>query len=353
MFRFDRDCIDKSLPVPPAAQLRGLISYLISNGELAFGTRLPSVRELAGRLGLASKTVHKVYQQLNRAGLIEMRRGAGAFVARDPRSVPALSQRTNDFRHHIDVLIDEADGLGLTATQLMAMIGAQMQARRLRAGLRIAFVGIFDAPTQAYVDEIRPFLAREDSVEITTIDRLTADPEERARLADTDLVLTFVNREHEVKALLPDLRVLPLRFIPAEATRLRLAAIDPRAQLAAVTRFQEYIAIMRPSIRMFAPHLSDIVVTCVDAPDLAEIIRASDVVVYATGADGVAELCAPRHDVFEYRHAPDRGEIVRILQPLLVELRMQSRASEPGSDRLPAIDRADGTSDAADNAAPN
>ena len=320
MFRFDRDCIDKALPVPVATQLRGLIAYLISNGELAFGARLPSVRDLAERLGLASKTVHQVYQQLQKSGLITMRRGLGAFVARDPRALPHLSDRVALFRSHIDGLIDEAASLGIAPVQLVAMVSAQFQARRLRSGLRIVFVGIFEAPTCASADEIRPFLAREDRIEVTTIDQLEGSADERGRFADADLALTFVHREHDVRALLPDLQVLPLRFIPAEATRLKLAAIDPRARLAAVTKFPEYIAIMRPSIRQFAPHLSDIVVTSVGAPGMPDIVCASDVIVYATGADEVAALCGTRQRAFEYRHAPDHGEIERILVPLLGRL---------------------------------
>src|SRR5262245_55122963 len=39
--------VDRDLPVPLGVQLRGLIEYGITCGELAAGERLPSVRELA------------------------------------------------------------------------------------------------------------------------------------------------------------------------------------------------------------------------------------------------------------------------------------------------------------------
>ena len=51
----------------------------------ATGTRLPTVRELAGQLGLATNTVARAYRELEVAGLLETRRRFGTFVARaDP-----------------------------------------------------------------------------------------------------------------------------------------------------------------------------------------------------------------------------------------------------------------------------
>ena len=73
--------IDRDLPVPFGVQLRGLIEYGIACGELAPGSRLPSVRELAALLGLAPMTVSQVYKELKASGLLEGRAGAGTCVA--------------------------------------------------------------------------------------------------------------------------------------------------------------------------------------------------------------------------------------------------------------------------------
>ena len=72
--------IDRELPVPFGVQLRGLIEYGIACGELAPGSRLPSVRDLAASLGLAPMTVSQVYKELKASGLIEGRAGTGTFV---------------------------------------------------------------------------------------------------------------------------------------------------------------------------------------------------------------------------------------------------------------------------------
>src|SRR5215213_10559619 len=73
--------IDRELPVPVGVQLRGLIEYGIACGELAPGTRLPSVRGLAADLHLAPMTVSQVYKELSASGLLQSRAGSGTFVA--------------------------------------------------------------------------------------------------------------------------------------------------------------------------------------------------------------------------------------------------------------------------------
>jgi DNA-binding transcriptional regulator YhcF (GntR family) len=327
MFLIDRTSIDKSLPVPVGQQLYGLLSYAISHGDMPYGERLPSVRELANEVGLAPMTVNKVYKDLRSAGLIEIRSGLGAYVARDPRRLIGQQPQIVELRRRIEELVGQAIELSIPPDELLSMINSQMQVRRLRVGLRLVFVGIFEGPARAYVDEIRPFLAGEDQVDVTTIDALRSDGDLRRRCVEADAVLTFVHRQAEVEGMLTGARLLALRFIPSEATRRALAGLDPRDRIAAVTRFQEYIAIMRPSIRQFAPHVSDIQVTWSDAADLTDVLKGRDVVIYATGADSITALLAPGVRHFEYRHSLDPGEITRLLVPFLSTLRSERAAA--------------------------
>ena len=57
----------------------------IRDGELTPGTRLPTVRELAGQINLAVNTVARAYRELEAAGILETKGRFGTFVARaDP-----------------------------------------------------------------------------------------------------------------------------------------------------------------------------------------------------------------------------------------------------------------------------
>jgi GntR family transcriptional regulator len=87
--------VDLSRPVPPYEQLRAQIAGLVTAGHLPPGARLPSVRQLAGDLGLAPGTVARAYSELEADGLITTRHRGGTFIAMaaDPASEDAARQR--------------------------------------------------------------------------------------------------------------------------------------------------------------------------------------------------------------------------------------------------------------------
>lgn len=331
MFRIDASSIDRSLPVPVGTQLHGLLTYVLTSGDIPAGTKIPSVRQMAADLAIAPMTVAQVYRRLRDVGIVQMRQGLGAFTAEAPRRRDGGAQSAiGALRSDIDRLISKAERLGVSNLALASLVHAQGRLRRPSCGLHIVFAGIFENPTRDYVRQIQPFLGTTDLVEIVTMDGLKASPDTRRLATEADLVLTFLNREAELKTVLPEAEILGLRFIPSEHTRKALAGLDPRTQVAAVTHFRDYIAIMRPSIREFAPHVSDIRVTWSSAPDLDETIAGCDAVIFASGADHVESRVRPGVPCFEYRHAPDPGALENLLVPYLAGLR-SSKASVSGS----------------------
>lgn len=61
-------------------QVAEQIAGLIKAGEFDIGERLPSERELAGKLGVSRPTVREAMIALEIAGLVEVRTGAGIFI---------------------------------------------------------------------------------------------------------------------------------------------------------------------------------------------------------------------------------------------------------------------------------
>jgi GntR family transcriptional regulator len=51
-------------------------------GSLAVDEALPSVRQLAGELRINPNTVSQAYRELEREGVVEVRRGQGTFVVK-------------------------------------------------------------------------------------------------------------------------------------------------------------------------------------------------------------------------------------------------------------------------------
>jgi len=73
--------IDPDAPAAPYEQVRAQIAEQARGGVLPVGHRLPTVRALAGELGLAVNTVAKAYRALETDGVIETRGRHGTFVA--------------------------------------------------------------------------------------------------------------------------------------------------------------------------------------------------------------------------------------------------------------------------------
>jgi GntR family transcriptional repressor for pyruvate dehydrogenase complex len=67
------------------------IRRLIATEHLAEGTRLPSERDLAERFGASRPMVSQALRMLSLMGLVEIRRGSGAYVLRRPQTMVTAS----------------------------------------------------------------------------------------------------------------------------------------------------------------------------------------------------------------------------------------------------------------------
>src|SRR5437660_12717600 len=72
--------------VPIYLQLMEQVKHGIETGALRPGEQLPGIRPLAEELVINPNTVAKAYRELEHEGVIELRHGAGAFVAASARS---------------------------------------------------------------------------------------------------------------------------------------------------------------------------------------------------------------------------------------------------------------------------
>ena len=78
-------------------QIEVQIRALIVSGQLAEGTMLPSIRELASTLKCSVITIRRVYQDLENEGLLRTRQGTGTFVA-------SVGQEARDRHRHMAVI---------------------------------------------------------------------------------------------------------------------------------------------------------------------------------------------------------------------------------------------------------
>ncbi len=82
--------LDAQSAQPLHAQLAGIIAVAAREGTLAAGTRLPSIRQAAGSLGVSPGTVTAAYRSLVGMGWVESRPGSGYFI---PERIQAVVVR--------------------------------------------------------------------------------------------------------------------------------------------------------------------------------------------------------------------------------------------------------------------
>jgi len=315
--------LDRALPVPLNTQLRGLIEFGIALGELQPGQRLPAVRELAERAGIAPMTVATVYRELRLSGLLETKAGAGTYVGALHAGQGLRSVNMRKLQRRIDNLFNEAESCGLAPALVASMVNA-----RIARGptpihpVRLMMVGNFLDTTQLYADRIYEHLCNQDMISATTVDALKTG----AQLTPGyDLWVTLAHRRGDVEALLPPgTPLVGLSFIPAEETRAQLAIIDPMARVGIVSVFPEFMPLMKPGVLRFTPHIANAEVRLLSDPGLKTFLQSLDVLVYASGAEATREDLLPGKKAIEFRYVPDPHAIQQTLIPAIEKLRAES-----------------------------
>ncbi len=115
---------NQASPIPPYEQISLQIRTLIASAQLAPGTLLPSVRQLARDLGVAQNTVVRAYNELEHGGWVVTSERKGVMVAPHP---PILTeeQRQQRLEQAISELLVTAHQLGVSAENIHAEVDRQ------------------------------------------------------------------------------------------------------------------------------------------------------------------------------------------------------------------------------------
>jgi GntR family transcriptional regulator len=107
-------------PRPVYRQIADEIQRAVSIGLLKPGEAVPATRQLAAELKLNPNTVQHAFRILVQEGVIEMRRGLGAFVAAAPRDSKRSARVVA--RQIAERALREAFRHGLLASDLMSAL---------------------------------------------------------------------------------------------------------------------------------------------------------------------------------------------------------------------------------------
>jgi len=120
--------IDRGLDAPVYEQVAGQLLRLVASGALVPGTPLPSVRQLAGNLGVSLNTIARAYRRLEAEGFLVIRDRAGVVVAAPAQEVEGSARaRLLDQMRATLARLRQA---GMGTDELLIVVRREIQALR-------------------------------------------------------------------------------------------------------------------------------------------------------------------------------------------------------------------------------
>jgi len=115
-----------SLGVPIYLQLVEQVKHAIETGALRPGDQLPSIRPLAEELVINANTVAKAYRELEREGVVELKHGAGAFVADTARARQGGGEKFRDAQPLVAAAVEQLRARGWSDEEIRRLFEAEL-----------------------------------------------------------------------------------------------------------------------------------------------------------------------------------------------------------------------------------
>ena len=116
--------IDTNTRRPIYQQVAEGIKALIARGELAEGTPLPPVRQVAAELGVNLNTIAVAYRELQSEGLVTVKHGSGAVVA---SRTAAVGQTDDELRRPLRTALTQLVLAGLPRTRILNIVSEELR----------------------------------------------------------------------------------------------------------------------------------------------------------------------------------------------------------------------------------
>src|SRR6267143_326053 len=325
-------------PIPIRRQLMEQLRHAIETGGVPRDQALPSIRELAGFLGVNPNTVARVIDDLKRLGYVDARRGKGVFVAPAPPARPSPHLREAFLQ---DTVI-RAAALGMTADDLsvgvLSLAGIRPAA--IRGAVEVLLVECSPPELDFFARQLEAHLpVRVDKV---LLGDLAAVTRRRKQAGSWRAAVTSFCHLPQVKRLLGG-RGVPVIALLAEAnleTMHRLAQPPAGTRVGVASTAVETAHNLEHSIANAGlPNIVLVGACPAEGAALGRLVRRVDVIVCSTAAaERVRGLAGPTVQVMIDDRALDQRAI-EMLAALLVRQNGDRPAAAPPAGQRSASPR--------------
>lgn len=265
--------IERSSTTSIQEQLREQIRFRIASGFYKIDDLLPSTRKLADQLEISFHTVRKVYQELEREGLLEARPGSG-FVVRE--RVPLnKSERMERGAAIVHETLQRLVGLGLSETEIEYLF--QEQTALLETpGRRHKLIAALPYQEMAELCAAQIQQNLQQTVTASTFADL-------ARHQDADYVFTPHANLQTVMSALPRADVVGIvTYINPDALEQIAKLLDDQT-LGVVTRYADAIRPLTSELRDLTSFSGQMLAASVDesAKHIEQLIGQTELIAYS------------------------------------------------------------------------
>ena len=200
--------------VPIYRQIMNKIMEMIESGELPYGSKLPAERDLAAQLHVSRGTVKKAFSELERAGVISIIWGSGAYVLKKNASEESPEHELSEA--FFGALAD----MGLTPNEAWEFAEIKHSKAFKLGNVRLALIHVCPECLAMFSVQLAGF----KGLKINTylMDDLAKYTEPKLIFNEIDIILTTKDYFEEVFSMLPmcGSKIFQLNAAPSKETQI-------------------------------------------------------------------------------------------------------------------------------------
>lgn len=279
--------VDATLEIPIYRQLVDKIRAAVRKGELMSGDQLPTVQELADRLGVAKGTIKRAYDELGNMGILEKVQGRGTFICYQPVN---SGSRKEQAMAAIEELLIKLEELGFSQTEINIFLNLKLRERSEQlSAVKVAVLECNPENLSQLCEQLRQGSGIElYSYLLDNVSRYPYNLDE-----DMDLVITTAVHAQQLLKVLPDAeKMAKVAVRLTEDTVTGLIRIKPGSKVGVLTVSQRFGELLQEALSHYNPQSIGQTPAILDASLNAEdYIRDKDVVLVPFGYE---KYCDPK-----------------------------------------------------------
>ena len=304
--------VNTELDIPIYQQLADAICLAIKNGSLTSGQQLPTVQEMIKEVGIARGTVKRVYDELERMGLVEKAQGRGTFVKYQPAN---SGSRKEQAMAAIDEVLDRLEGMGLSPSEINIFLNLKLRERsQEETHVKIAVVECNPENLSQMSEQLRYI----DELDLYsyTFDSIKQYPYKLGE--DFDLVVTTSLHSQYLENVIPDKkRIARVALRPSARCLSHIIKLRAGEKIGIVGYSVRFAELIYNTCEMYAEDviLSNPLIVG-DGADLEKYLKEKDTILVPKNykkyfdANTVKSIAKFKGDVIDCNYEMDEGSVL-------------------------------------------